>query len=136
MMGSSKLSGTSFACPFAAGLAALILSKVRKHDQNPTARIKKTTMIHILRNQDHLGLSCTMHNYTRMNGCSDPGILDRDVPEMQDSVFHAQAWSTNRSEIFQSAAMTVGLLILIVWVYSVWAAERRMTLLHDVRFEN
>ena len=61
-LGTSKLSGTSFACPFAAGLAALVLSKARSHDQDSSARMKKSTMIQILRNADHLGLSCSHHN--------------------------------------------------------------------------
>jgi subtilisin family serine protease len=58
----SKVSGTSFATPFAAGLAGLVLSNLRYLQKDPKARMTKDQMISVLRNSDHLGLSCEFHN--------------------------------------------------------------------------
>ena len=62
------------------------------------------------------------------------GLADRDVPAMQDSVFHAQAWASHRSEIAQSASLTIGLLLLAFFVWTLFASERKMTRVHDVQF--
>ena len=54
-----KLSGTSFAVPFASGLLALELSRMRQ--DNPKARLSKQEAITFLRGV--LGLSCETHTY-------------------------------------------------------------------------
>jgi minor extracellular protease Epr len=58
----SKVSGTSFATPFAAGLAALVLSNLRYLQKDLKARVSKDQIVTILRNADHLSLSCEFHN--------------------------------------------------------------------------
>jgi subtilisin family serine protease len=55
----SRLSGTSFAVPFASGLAALELSKRRS--TNPKATLERQEAITIMRAA--LGLSCEEHTY-------------------------------------------------------------------------
>ena len=65
----AEFSGTSFATPFAAGLAALILSARRNED--PRAAIKRRDMIDLLRNDDHLGLNCTTHSYVMEPTCTE-----------------------------------------------------------------
>ena len=57
---SEAYSGTSFATPFAAGLAALVLSEKRTREKG---RISRREMIAILRNQDHLDLNCEDHTF-------------------------------------------------------------------------
>ena len=58
--GSSRLSGTSFAVPFASALAALELGRMRTLD--PTAKLSRAEAITFLR--ETLGLSCETHTYT------------------------------------------------------------------------
>ncbi len=50
-----QVSGTSFASPFAAGLAALVLSDARKKSNNPDLRISATEMVSILSDEYHIG---------------------------------------------------------------------------------
>ena len=64
----AEFSGTSFATPFAAGLAALVLSKARKEGKKFIARRE---MIDILRSEDHLGLNCTTHTYVMEPTCTE-----------------------------------------------------------------
>lgn len=64
--GTTRLSGTSFAAPFAAGLAALVLSKLRR--TRPGTRITRDEMVALLRSEDHLDLDCAHHNYAN-NSC-------------------------------------------------------------------
>ena len=59
---STRVSGTSFATPFAAGLAALVLSNLRYLQNDKKARLSKDQMIAILRNAEHLHLNCEHHN--------------------------------------------------------------------------
>lgn len=66
---SSRLSGTSFAVPFASALAALELSRRRLHD--PKATMNREDAIGTLR--DILGLDCAMHTYTT-SVCSRPVV--------------------------------------------------------------
>jgi subtilisin family serine protease len=56
----TRLSGTSFAVPFASGLAALELSKRRAAD--PKATLDRTEAIIVLR--EALGLDCAKHTYS------------------------------------------------------------------------
>ncbi len=64
----AEFSGTSFATPFAAGLAALVLSKHRKEGREYLSRRE---MIDILRSEDHLGLNCTTHTYVMEPTCTE-----------------------------------------------------------------
>jgi subtilisin family serine protease len=61
----SRLSGTSFAVPFASGLAALELSRLRKFVA-PTLKLTRAEMVPKLRGI--LGLSCEIHSYN-MDKC-------------------------------------------------------------------
>jgi subtilisin family serine protease len=58
--GSSRLSGTSFAVPFASALAALELGRLRTVD--PLAKLSRPQAINFLR--ETLGLSCDVHTYS------------------------------------------------------------------------
>ena len=65
----AEFSGTSFATPFAAGLAALALSEKRATE--PKALIKRRDMIDLLRSDTHLGLNCTTHTYVMEPTCTE-----------------------------------------------------------------
>jgi subtilisin family serine protease len=57
-------SGTSFATPFAAGLAALVLSERRSAEPRKVPiRLSRKEMVATLRNQDHLDLNCEDHTF-------------------------------------------------------------------------
>lgn len=76
--GRKRLSGTSFAVPFAAGLAALVLSAARKNQ--PGVRLSREVMIKTLRGPDHLGLDCARHTYA--NTVSSCALVERhEAPE-------------------------------------------------------
>jgi len=64
-----KLSGTSFATPFASGLVALELSKRRQHERHAT--MSRSEAISFLRTS--LELDCERHSYAR-NVCDGPAI--------------------------------------------------------------
>lgn len=66
-----EFSGTSFSTPFAAGLAALILSQHRFQQNDFKKRIPRKTMIEILRDPNHLNLNCKDHSYVMENICVD-----------------------------------------------------------------
>jgi subtilisin family serine protease len=67
-----EFSGTSFATPFAAGLAALILSKKRNEESTKSKLfISRKDMILILRDTDHLGLNCDLHTYVMEPTCTE-----------------------------------------------------------------
>jgi membrane-anchored mycosin MYCP len=74
----AEFSGTSFATPFAAGLAALALSEKRATE--PRAVMKRRDMIDLLRSDTHLGLNCTTHTYVMEPTCTEitraQGILN------------------------------------------------------------
>ena len=65
----AEFSGTSFATPFAAGLAALALSEKRATE--PKALMKRRDMIDLLRSDTHLGLNCTTHTYVMEPTCTE-----------------------------------------------------------------
>jgi len=64
-----KLSGTSFATPFASGLVTLELSKRRQHERAST--MTRTEAIEFLRSA--LDLNCERHSYAR-NVCEGPAL--------------------------------------------------------------
>ena len=109
----TKVSGTSFACPFAASLAALVLSTMRATN-GPTFRIRRQAMIDILRNKDHLALSCDVHNYTRANGCSGPGLSDATVPLLSNSIFNLKTLFGSSGSSGTSTWSIVVIIILAV----------------------
>lgn len=63
--------GTSFATPFAAGVAALVLSDLRNKQQNPKLRLTRREMIDTLRNPAHFSLNCTDHSYVMEKTCTN-----------------------------------------------------------------
>lgn len=65
----AEFSGTSFATPFAAGLAALALSEKRATE--PKAVMKRRDVIDLLRSDTHLGLNCTTHTYVMEPTCTE-----------------------------------------------------------------
>lgn len=71
--GFKTVSGTSFSAPFVAGLAALVLSK--KRAVTPGVRMERTDMIELLRDKDHLDLSCNVHNYTKVGACAGIAVM-------------------------------------------------------------
>ena len=71
--GFKTVSGTSFSAPFVAGLAALVLSK--KRSGTPGVRMERTDMIELLRDKDHLHLSCNVHNYTKVGACAGISVM-------------------------------------------------------------
>ena len=81
----AHFSGTSFATPFAAGLAALILSK-KRFDAEKTEKTKefskvfipRAEMILLLRDMDHLGLNCTTHTYVMESTCTETRYVNRE----------------------------------------------------------
>lgn len=72
-----EFSGTSFATPFAAGLAALILSEKRIF--NKKAKLSRRDMIDTLRNPLHFSLNCTDHTYVMDKTCTDFSQNDLQV---------------------------------------------------------
>jgi len=66
-----EFSGTSFATPFAAGLAALILSAKRLENNDKTLRISRKEMILLLRSPEHLSLNCEDHSYVMEKTCTN-----------------------------------------------------------------
>jgi subtilisin family serine protease len=66
-----EFTGTSFATPFAAGLAALVLSAKRAESHSPGLRMKRREMVDTLRGLDHFGLNCTDHTYVMERMCTE-----------------------------------------------------------------
>lgn len=122
----TKVSGTSFACPFAASLAALVLSTMRATN-GPDFRIRRQAMIDILRNKDHLALSCSVHNYTRANGCSGPGLSDSTVPLLSNSIFNLKSLFSSSGSSGTSTWSIVVIIILAV-LLSVSSASKKCIL--------
>jgi len=81
----AEFSGTSFATPFAAGLAALVLSKARKEGKK---FIGRREMIDILRSEDHLGLNCTTHTYVMEPTCTEikSSVIQEKQPASSSTV--------------------------------------------------
>lgn len=82
-----KVSGTSFSAPFVAGLAALVLSKNRQTE--PGFRMQRENMISLLRDKDHLDLSCKVHNYSRDSSCTSSLVTleEQSEPLIQSHTF-------------------------------------------------
>ena len=70
----TRLSGTSFAVPFASGLAALELSRLRKFI-GPETVLSRSEMVPKLRGI--LGLNCTLHTYN-LDKCV--GVINNPLP--------------------------------------------------------
>ena len=62
-----EFTGTSFATPFAAGLAALVLSEARIKNEKMTRRL----LIDKLRDPDHFGLNCEDHSFVLEKTCTN-----------------------------------------------------------------
>jgi subtilisin family serine protease len=72
-----QFSGTSFATPFAAGLAALVLAEHRS--KTPTKQfITRKDMILLLRDFNHLGLNCDTHTYVMEPTCTETRYENRE----------------------------------------------------------
>lgn len=83
-----EFTGTSFATPFAVGLAALVLCKERLAKEDTTFRMTRRQMIDRLRDPDHFGLNCTDHTYVMERTCTDFGTrqdVDPIVKQDDDS---------------------------------------------------
>lgn len=77
-----EFTGTSFATPFAAGLAALILSEAKTKGQT----FNRRKLIDKMRDYEHLGLNCDVHSYVLEKTCTnfpDPN----PVSEKSDKLF-------------------------------------------------
>ena len=79
-----SVSGTSFSAPFVAGLAALVLADKRR--ENPGIRLEREDMINLLRDKDHLDLSCKVHNYNREIACAGVAIVPHTEPIYKHSL--------------------------------------------------
>jgi subtilisin family serine protease len=66
-----EFSGTSFATPFAAGLAALVLSAKRIETENAQFVLSRREMVDTLRNPNHFSLNCSDHTYVMDKTCTD-----------------------------------------------------------------
>jgi subtilisin family serine protease len=73
-----SVSGTSFSAPFVAGLAALVLADKRR--EQPGIRLEREDMVNLLRDKDHLDLSCKVHNYNREIACAGVAIVQHTDP--------------------------------------------------------
>lgn len=69
--------GTSFSCPFAAGLAALYISRKREQDNNPLYRPTREEIVGILEGPDYL--DCASLTYPAPNGGSPAAVIDIPV---------------------------------------------------------
>lgn len=77
-------SGTSFATPFAAGIAALALSKLRNETLNKKSFLSRKDMILLLRDTNHLGLNCDTHTYVMEPTCTETRYvnLESSTPQL------------------------------------------------------
>lgn len=98
--------GTSFATPFAAGLAALILSALRIERGDKTARLSRREMIDRLRDPAHLNLNCTTHTY----------VMERTCTEFKDA---ESTSASTRGALF----IGMGILILILVSFAVFLSS-------------
>ena len=81
----AEFSGTSFATPFAAGLAALVLSSKRLED--PKFIMKRRDMIDLLRSDTHLGLNCDVHTYVMEPTCTETRTVSKSGAHKNSSVY-------------------------------------------------
>ena len=72
--------GTSFATPFAAGLAALILSAKRIDGGDKRIRLTRAEMILELRSPNHLSLNCDDHTYVMEKTCTNTRVEINSIP--------------------------------------------------------
>lgn len=82
-----SVSGTSFSAPFVAGLAALVLSK--KRSKTPGLRMDRDDMVELLRDKDHLSLSCVVHNYAKMGACAGVSVVHQSHPLSMTGTYSA-----------------------------------------------
>jgi subtilisin family serine protease len=75
-----EFSGTSFATPFAAGYAALVLSAKRLETGKKDAVLSRREMIDTLRNPEHFSLNCSDHTYVMDKTCTDFSQSELFVP--------------------------------------------------------
>ena len=79
-----EFSGTSFATPFAAGIAALALSKLRNETKNNSKTyISRKDMILLLRDTNHLGLNCDTHTYVMEPTCTETRYVNLETSTPQ-----------------------------------------------------
>ena len=81
----AEFSGTSFATPFAAGLAALVLSSKRLED--PKFVVKRRDMIDLLRSDTHLGLNCDVHTYVMEPTCTETRTVSKSGVHKNSPVY-------------------------------------------------
>ncbi len=74
---SAEFSGTSFATPFAAGLAALALCKARLESEK-NLFLSRRDMITLLRDSNHLGLNCDTHTYVMEPTCTETRYINKE----------------------------------------------------------
>ena len=65
-----EFTGTSFATPFAAGVAALVLSEQR-HLHGKDKKLTRREMVDILRDPQHFNLNCDTHTYVMDRTCTN-----------------------------------------------------------------
>lgn len=102
------VSGTSFSAPFVAGLASLVLSK--KRSKNPGLRMDRNDMIELLRDKDHLSLSCSVHNYTKVGACAGVAVVHQSQPLSMSNTY---------SIVLLLLTLLVGALAAI-WYSGLW----------------
>jgi subtilisin family serine protease len=75
-----EFSGTSFATPFAAGIAALALSLKRSQEpvQKSKVFISRKDIILLLRDSNHLGLNCDLHTYVMEPTCTETRYVNKE----------------------------------------------------------
>lgn len=97
-----EYTGTSFATPFAAGLAALALCAARQESADKSLRLARRDMIDLLRSPSHLSLDCDTHTY----------VMDRTCTNYNGPPDHER----------QSSIKASGSSSVIVWIWVLLAA--------------
>jgi subtilisin family serine protease len=111
-------SGTCFACPFAAGSAALILSAAKSSNSN--ARLSRAEIIQDLRSM--FNLTCSIHSYTRPeNPCIS---LNSGNPlAAEPMIIGPQAISTNTLSLTHRIIIISAAIILCVFFVYVFMSS-------------